>query len=51
MLKHIFGTRRTTKADIVISIGAAVFAVIKAVDTIHEFKSQDKNDINKENSK
>lgn len=53
MLKTVmgqFGTRRTTKIDIIIGIGATVFAALHAADTLKQYKSE-QDDINPELNK
>ena len=48
MLKQFFGNRPTTKVDCYLGVAAAVLAVIKAFDTIHQYKSE--QEITKENN-
>ena len=48
MFKGLMGKRRTTKADVVMSVAMAIIGVWKASDTIKEFKA-DQADENKEN--
>ena len=40
MLKQLFGTRPTTKADVYLAAGAAVIAVVKFFDTRHQYKQE-----------
>lgn len=40
MLKQIFGSRPTTKFDVIFAVGAALLAIGKAVDTHHTYKSE-----------
>jgi len=40
LLKQIFGSRPTTKVDVAIGVGAAIFGVLKAADTIHQYKKE-----------
>lgn len=40
MMKQIFGKRPTTKMDVVIAFGAAIFAAAGAVDRLKQYKSE-----------
>lgn len=40
MLKHLFGTRATTRADVVIGFGAAILAAYKAFDTAKQYNTE-----------
>lgn len=39
MFKGLFGTRKTTKSDLILAIAGAVIGVWKAADTIKEYKA------------
>lgn len=45
-LKSFFSAPRTTKGDVVLTVAATVVAALKAIDTIKDYKSE-----NKENTK
>lgn len=40
MFKGLFGSRPTTKSDVVLAAGAAVMAVWKAVDVFNQYKAE-----------
>lgn len=42
MLKQIFGSRPTTRTDVGLAVGAVVFAIFKAVDTVNQYKKEQK---------
>jgi hypothetical protein len=40
MFKGLFGSRPTTKSDVVLAAGAAVMAVWKAADVLNQYKKE-----------
>ena len=50
MFKGLFGTRPTTKSDVILAIAGAIIGVWKATDTIKEYKAV-QADTDKENEK
>ena len=49
MIRAIFGKRSTTKADVVMAIGAALVGLWKAYDTVNDYKTEqeDKKELSK----
>jgi hypothetical protein len=39
MFGGIFGTRKTTKSDVILAVAGAIIGVWKAVDTVKEFRA------------
>jgi hypothetical protein len=40
MWKQLFQSRATTKADIWLGVGGLAFAIIKLLDTVHQYKTE-----------
>jgi len=40
MFRNLFTPRATTKADIVMAIGACIIAIMKAVDTVNTYNKE-----------
>lgn len=50
-IKGFFGKRPTTKGDVIVAVGAALLAALKAGDVYREYKAESATTESKENDK